>query len=123
MFGITFPIARSAALTLHVDVAFILFPVCRNLISMVRRTPLNGIIPFDKNITFHKVIAWSIVFFSFVHIAAHMINYAKLVLLDTDVTTTGGRILTFIVANIVTGPGITGWIMTVALGIMVYFAM
>lgn len=37
-----------------VDVAFILFPVCRNFISLLRRTPLNDIVPFDKNITFHS---------------------------------------------------------------------
>ena len=52
-----------------------------------------------------------------------MVNYAKLAIADTDTHTTGQRVLVFIVANIVTGPGATGWIMTVALGIMVYFAM
>jgi hypothetical protein len=37
------------AFTLHFEVAFILLPVCRNLISLLRRTPLGGVIPFDKN--------------------------------------------------------------------------
>lgn len=64
--GITYPIARSAALVLHFDVILILLPVCRNLISFARNTPLGTIIPFDKNITFHKVIAWSIVLFSWI---------------------------------------------------------
>ncbi|KMU76830.1 hypothetical protein CISG_05663 [Coccidioides immitis RMSCC 3703] len=53
-FGVTFTIARAAALVLHFDVGLILFPVCRTLISLMRQTPLNGIIQFDKNITFHK---------------------------------------------------------------------
>jgi len=123
VFGITFPIARTAALILHVDVIFILLPVCRNFISTLRRTPLNDIIPFDKNITFHKATAWSIVFFSFVHIAAHMVNFAKLAMADPDAKTTGQRVVAFIAANFVTGPGVTGWIMTVALGIMVYYAI
>ena len=116
-------IARTAALVLHVDVIFILLPVCRNFISMLRRTPLNDFIPFDKNITFHKMVAWSIVFFSFVHIAAHMVNYAILAIADTDAKTTGQRVLVFILAQFITGPGATGWIMTAALGIMVWFAI
>lgn len=56
MFGITYPIARSSALVLHVDVAFILLPVCRNFITLIRRTPLNGVIPFDSNITFRALV-------------------------------------------------------------------
>ncbi|EKM56649.1 uncharacterized protein PHACADRAFT_253883 [Phanerochaete carnosa HHB-10118-sp] len=122
-FGVTFVIARSAALILHVDVIFILLPVCRNFISLVRRTPLNHYIPFDKNITFHKVTAWSIVWWSFVHIAAHMVNFTKLAFADTDAKTTGQRIVAFLEANFATGPGVTGWIMTAALGIMVWFAI
>ncbi|KAF5325318.1 hypothetical protein D9619_009796 [Psilocybe cf. subviscida] len=118
-FGITFTIARTAALVLHVDVIFILLPVCRNFISMLRRTPLNDIIPFDKNITFHKATAWSIVIGTVVHILAHMVNFYKLAMLAPN---TGARIAAFFGANFLTGPGATGWIMTAALGIMVYFA-
>ena len=108
---------------LHVDVIFILLPVCRNFISLLRRTPLNDIIPFDKNITFHKATAWSIVFFSALHTAAHMVNFAKLASLDPAATTTGKVIFNFIAANFLTGPGLTGWIMWLALGIMVWYAM
>jgi len=123
LFGVTFTIARAAALVLHVDVIFILLPVCRNFISLLRRTPLNQIIPFDKNITFHKATAWSIVVGTVVHVVAHMVNFAKLALADTDAKTGGAKFLAFLDANFATGPGVTGWIMTVVLGIMVYFAM
>ncbi|KAF2242036.1 hypothetical protein BU26DRAFT_164117 [Trematosphaeria pertusa] len=109
IFGLTFPIARSAALTLHVDIAFILFPVCRNLISMARRTPLNTIIPFDKNITFHKLVGWSIVFFSWVHTIAHWRN----LWVFAQVNNLGLK--GFIAANLLTGPGWTGYIMLIAL--------
>ncbi|KAH9846070.1 NADPH oxidase [Lenzites betulinus] len=122
-FGITFPIARTAALVLHVDVAVILLPVCRNFISILRRTSLNSFIPFDKNITFHKAVAWSIVVFSFIHIAAHMVNFTELAFADPDATTPAKRFVAFLAANFATGPGATGWIMTVALGIMVWYAM
>jgi len=108
-FGITFPIARSAALVLHVDVALILFPVCRNLISMVRRTPLNGIIPFDKNITFHKLVAWSIVFFTWVHTIAHWVNLARLAV-NEKLGFKG-----WLAANFLTGPGWTGYVMLLVL--------
>ncbi|KAG9192403.1 NADPH oxidase 2 [Alternaria panax] len=108
-FGLTFPIARSAALVLHVDVAFILFPVCRNLISMARRTPLNDVIPFDKNITFHKLVAWSIVFFSWVHTIAHWNNLAKFS------ATNDLGFMGFILANLATGPGWSGYVMLIAL--------
>ncbi|KAI0296920.1 NADPH oxidase [Multifurca ochricompacta] len=122
-FGITFTIARAAALVLHIDVIFILLPVCRNFISLLRRTPLNTIIPFDKNITFHKATAWSIVAGTVVHVVAHMVNFAKLAMADTSAKTGGAKVVAFLNANFATGPGVTGWIMTVVLGIMVWFAM
>jgi len=113
-------IARTAALVLHVDVIFILLPVCRNFVSFLRRTPLNDIIPFDKNITFHKATAWSIVVGSAVHILAHMVNFYKLAIIAGN--STGTRVTAFLLANFTTGPGITGWIMTVALAVMVWLA-
>lgn len=122
-FGVTFTIARSAALVLHVDVIFILLPVCRNFISLLRRTPLNQIIPFDKNITFHKATAWSIVVGTVVHVVAHMVNFTKLALADTSAKTGGAKFVAFLNANFATGPGLTGWIMTVVLAIMVFFAV
>lgn len=121
--GIIVAIARSAALVLHTDVIFILLPVCRNFISLLRRTPLNQFIPFDKNITFHKATAWSIVVFTVIHIGAHMRNFQELAMLDPNAKTTGQRILVFLQANFATGPGATGWIMTACLGVMVWFAM
>ncbi|KIK61511.1 hypothetical protein GYMLUDRAFT_243674 [Collybiopsis luxurians FD-317 M1] len=122
-FGITYPIARAAALVLHVDVIFILLPVCRNLISLLRRTPLNDIIPFDENLTLHKATAWSIVVFTVVHIVAHMVNFYRLAKAAPSGFSSGKRFLIFLEANFTTGPGVTGWIMTLCLFIMVYFAI
>ncbi|ODO03125.1 hypothetical protein I350_05970 [Cryptococcus amylolentus CBS 6273] len=113
----TYPAARGAAQVLHIDIIFILFPVCRNFISMLRRTPLNDIIPFDKNITFHKQVAWMIVLFTFIHVAAHIRNFIVLTI-NTNVGIVG-----FLEFNFITGPGLTGWVMTIALIVMVWFAM
>jgi len=112
-FGFTFAVARGSALVLHVDVAMILFPVCRTLISLARQTPLNGIIQFDKNITFHKMTAWSIVFFSWLHTIAHWNNFAQIAA-KNDLGFVG-----FLVANLATGPGWSGYVMLVALMAMV----
>jgi len=122
-FGITFVIARAAALMLHLDVIFILFPVCRNFISLFRLTPLNSFIPFDKNITFHKATAWSIVIGTVIHVIAHMVNFAKLAIADTSATTGGQKVLAFLAINFTTGPGVTGWAMTLFLFFIVFFAM
>ncbi|SPO07584.1 related to NADPH oxidase 1 [Cephalotrichum gorgonifer] len=116
-FGPTFMIARSAALVLHVDVALILFPVCRTLISLARQTPLNGIIQFDKNITFHKVTAWSIVFWSWVHTIAHWNNFAQAAARNNL------GIYGFLLANFASGPGWTGYVMLTALMGMVFTSM
>ncbi|CAG8680403.1 3591_t:CDS:2 [Cetraspora pellucida] len=115
-FGLTFIMARSAALVLHVDAAMILFPVCRNLLSMLRSTPLNGIIPFDENIEFHKAIGWSLLFFTIVHTVSHWINFYELARAQN------GGIVMWLELNFATGPGATGYVMLICLGIMVYTA-
>lgn len=116
-FGLTYPIARSAALVLHVDIALILFPVCRNLISILRQTPLNGIIQFDKNITFHKLTAWSIVFFTWVHTISHWNNFARLAAAQK----LGFK--GFLLINFTTGPGWSGYIMLFSLMAIVVTAI
>lgn len=121
MFGITYAIARTAAMVLHVDVALILIPVCRNFISLLRRTPLNTVIPFDKSIGFHKAVAWSIVVFTIIHVAAHMVNFARLGLSMSSKPSQ--VVLIFLATNFTTGPGVTGWIMNLSLAIIVWYAI
>ncbi|KFX98507.1 hypothetical protein O988_04301, partial [Pseudogymnoascus sp. VKM F-3808] len=116
-FGFTYPIARAAALVLHFDIAVILFPVCRTLISLARKTPLNGIIQFDKNITFHKMTAWSIVFFSWVHTIAHWNNFAQIAAKNNL------GFVGFLLANFATGPGWSGYVMLTALMAMAITSM
>ncbi|BGP13351.1 hypothetical protein JCM10213_005803 [Rhodosporidiobolus nylandii] len=120
-FGLTYTIARAAALVLHVDVAFILLPVCRNFISFIRRGPLNSIVPFEKNILFHKAVAWSMVIFTLVHVVAHMFNAWWLSEMGTS--SLGPRFVMFLEVNFTTGPFITGWLMTAGLATMAFFAV
>lgn len=108
-FGLGYPIARAAALVLHFDIALILFPVCRTIISLARQTPLNGIIPFDKNITFHKLVAFSLVFFTWVHTIAHWNNFAQLAAKQQL------GFVGFLKINFLTGPGWSGYVMLFSL--------
>ena len=108
-FGMTYSIARAAALVLHFDVAILIFPVCRTLISLLRQTPLNSIIQFDKNVSFHKLVAYSIVFFTWVHTIAHWNNFAQLAA-KNHLGFKG-----FLLANFASGPGWSGYIMLITL--------
>uniref|UniRef100_A0A0W0G8Y0 FAD-binding FR-type domain-containing protein n=1 Tax=Moniliophthora roreri TaxID=221103 RepID=A0A0W0G8Y0_MONRR len=119
-FGAGFTIARSSALLCHVDVIFILLPICRNFISIMRRTPLGTIIPFDKNITFHKATGWSIVIWSLVHTFAHVVNVINLSI--QSASTTGERVKNFFLLCVEAGPAVTGWIMLACLLVMAWYA-
>lgn len=106
---------------LHVNAALILLPVCRNFTSLLRRTPLNHFIQLDKSTAFHKATGWSMVFWTVVHIVAHMVNFVKLA--HSGPNTEDRTLNIFLGANFTTGPGITGWIMTACLVIMAFFSL
>ncbi|GAA5864677.1 hypothetical protein JCM3774_006038 [Rhodotorula dairenensis] len=120
VFGPTFVIARSAALVLHVDIALILLPVCRSFVTLMRNSPLKRIVPFDEANEFHKLAAWSIVFFSLVHTIAHVVN--SWLLGHSMSTTTMGSLGHAVLCNFSTGPFLTGWLMLVLLACMAFFA-
>ncbi|KAI9221431.1 ferric reductase NAD binding domain-containing protein [Blastocladiella britannica] len=101
--------AKSAAACLNLDSGIILFPVCRTAVSLLRVTFLNNIIPFDKNITFHRYVAYAIVFFTWVHVTAHYWNYRMVGI----ATTHSAEWYAY-----VSGPGLTGQVATVALFLM-----
>ncbi|KAJ1927243.1 hypothetical protein IWQ60_003093 [Tieghemiomyces parasiticus] len=111
LLGWSLVVARASALVLHVDIAFILFPVCRTFISILRSTPLGRVVPFDRSVVFHKLCAYSILVFSLVHTFAHYANYAKLVRANPDGPS-------FAYYCFVSGPGLTGHIMLLALLLM-----
>ena len=72
--GLGLSFARSGASIINLSFAFLLLPICRNIISMLRFTALTRYVPFDDNIKFHKFLGWMIVFGSIVHVAAHAFN-------------------------------------------------
>ncbi|OLL25548.1 Cytochrome b-245 heavy chain, partial [Neolecta irregularis DAH-3] len=71
----------------------------------------------DKNIQFHTFIGWSIYFFSWLHTVCHWNNLARL----SAAHNLGVK--GFFLANFATGPGVTGYVMLIALNAMVFTAM
>ncbi|KAK2904330.1 NADPH oxidase 1 isoform X1 [Channa argus] len=70
--------ARAPAAVLNFNCMLILLPVCRNLLSLIRgsfvccsRTMRKQL---DKNLTFHKLVAYMIALMTAVHTIAHLLN-------------------------------------------------
>ncbi|XP_071955095.1 NADPH oxidase 2-like [Antedon mediterranea] len=78
-------IAKACGACLNLNSMLILLPVCRNLISFFRgsvetnaccRRSVRRLL--DKNLTFHKTLAYMIVVLSIVHCIAHFFNFQYL---------------------------------------------
>ncbi|XP_069026921.1 NADPH oxidase 1 [Embiotoca jacksoni] len=143
--------ARAPAAVLNFNCLLILLPVCRNLLSLIRgsfvccsRTMRKQL---DKNLSFHKLVAYMIALMTAVHVIAHLLNvewynnsrlgvYDKLStalsnLEDTDNTTYLNpirkidvhpqQIPTFLVFTTIAG--LTGVIITLALILIITSSM
>ncbi|KAF6146707.1 hypothetical protein GIB67_008993 [Kingdonia uniflora] len=64
--------AKGAAEILKLNMALILLPVCRNTLTWLRSTRARLFVPFDDNINFHKIIAFSIAIGTFLHAGSHL---------------------------------------------------
>ncbi|KAL3529023.1 hypothetical protein ACH5RR_008345 [Cinchona calisaya] len=65
--------AKGAAETLKLNMALILFPVCRNTITWLRnKTRLGAAVPFDDNLNFHKLIAVAVAIGVGIHVICHL---------------------------------------------------
>ncbi|KAK2848933.1 hypothetical protein Q5P01_008767 [Channa striata] len=78
LLGSALPWARAPAAVLNFNCMLILLPVCRNLLSLIRgsfvccsRTMRKQL---DKNLTFHKLVAYMIALMTAVHTIAHLLN-------------------------------------------------
>ncbi|XP_043348873.1 NADPH oxidase 1 isoform X4 [Dermochelys coriacea] len=140
--------ARASAKCLNFNSMLILLPVCRNLLSFLRgtcsccrRTMRKQL---DHNLTFHKLVAYTIALFTAVHIIAHLCNFEwyndsqqaadgslSSILSDLHQDEESNKWLNPIHSNSTTPayvtfttiPGLTGVIITVALILMVTSSM
>lgn len=69
--------ARCSAAAIKLNSALLLCTVLRNLLSWIRGTFLGTYLPIDKNIIFHRYIAWCTAAYSLVHVVAHYFNFNK----------------------------------------------
>uniref|UniRef100_A0A663MLX8 NADPH oxidase 1 n=1 Tax=Athene cunicularia TaxID=194338 RepID=A0A663MLX8_ATHCN len=73
--------ARASAKCLNFNSMLILLPVCRNLLSFLRGTCLccrrTLRKQLDHNLTFHKLVAYTLALFTAVHTIAHLFNLER----------------------------------------------
>lgn len=72
-YGVT--TTRGAAQAICWTYSLVLLPMCRNTITAFRSTPIARVVPFDEAIPFHKLVAYTALFFTLVHIVGHVINF------------------------------------------------
>ena len=72
---ISYPLAKAGGGILNFNCATILIPVCRNMLSWLRTTPVNDVLPLDDNIYFHKLCGLGIIFGGVLHIVCHHWNF------------------------------------------------
>jgi NADPH oxidase len=75
---VAYPLAKAGGAILNFNCAIILIPVCRNLLSWLRTTPVADSIPLDDNIYFHILCAKYIAFGAVLHIGCHHWNFYEL---------------------------------------------
>jgi len=64
--------SRGAGLALSVDILLVLLPMCRNLLRIVR--PKIRWLPLDESQWFHRQVAYSLLLWTVVHVAAHYVK-------------------------------------------------
>uniref|UniRef100_A0A7M4E3R7 NADPH oxidase 2 n=2 Tax=Crocodylus porosus TaxID=8502 RepID=A0A7M4E3R7_CROPO len=83
LLGHALALARAPAACLNFNCMLILLPVCRNLLSFLRgssaccSTRVRR--QLDRNLTFHKMVAWMIALHTAIHTIAHLFNVEWLV--------------------------------------------
>ncbi|KAF6237545.1 hypothetical protein HO173_004435 [Letharia columbiana] len=66
-------ISRGAGLALSVDGTIIVLPMCKNLLRWIR--PKIRWLPLDESQWFHRQVAYSLLFWTCVHVCAHYVNF------------------------------------------------
>ena len=109
IFSYSFPIASAAGLALHLNLVVIMFPACRTLISLLRLTPLDGIMSYSSRLSFHELTGWTMILFAWIHSITHWYNFAQLA------TRNRQGFKGFLSLSFATGPGLSGHLMLAVL--------
>ncbi|KAI4287696.1 MAG: hypothetical protein L6R35_003047 [Caloplaca aegaea] len=66
-------LSRGAGLVLSVDGAIIVLPMCKNILRWMR--PKLRWLPLDESQWFHRQVAYSLLFWTIIHVSAHYVNF------------------------------------------------
>ncbi|KAH8819125.1 FAD-binding domain-containing protein [Xylogone sp. PMI_703] len=102
-------LSRGAGLVLSVDTTMILLPMCRTILRYIR--PKIRWLPLDESIWFHRQVAYAMLFWTAVHVAAHYVNFF-------NVEKTQIRPVTAIQIHYAQAGGITGHTMLLCMLLM-----
>ncbi|KAL4228920.1 NAD(P)H oxidase [Mactra antiquata] len=69
---------RGAAAAMSFCFSLLLLTMLRNTITFLRGTFLNLYAPFDSMVSFHKVVAWTALFFTALHVVGYGFNFYHL---------------------------------------------
>lgn len=71
--------ARGGGAMLNLDAALVILVASRSLMTYLRRTPLNMIVPFDKAMpAFHSLVGNVLVVATVIHTLGHIVRYSLL---------------------------------------------
>ncbi|TPX32222.1 hypothetical protein SmJEL517_g04608 [Synchytrium microbalum] len=104
--------AKASAAVISLNMALVLIPILRTLLSLISDTFLARLYLFNSSALLHRVCSYGIVFWSFVHCVAHYMNYIR-------IEAASGRTLLAGAMTGTTGAGITGQ-MLVLLMVAIY---
>ncbi|KAL9630586.1 MAG: hypothetical protein Q9164_006339 [Protoblastenia rupestris] len=66
-------LSRGAGLALSVDGTIIVLPMCKNILRFIR--PKIRWLPLDESQWFHRQVAYSLLFWTIIHVSAHYVNF------------------------------------------------
>ncbi|KAI8872078.1 hypothetical protein GQ42DRAFT_174416 [Ramicandelaber brevisporus] len=116
--GWAFAVAKASGFVLHIQVGLVMLPMCRTLLTWLRSTPMHHIMDFSSAATFHRLIGWSMVFFTAIHAVAHYYNYATLIPDHDDSDPSTSAVAKWLGMAFGSGPGATGHAMLLLLVIV-----
>ncbi|KAL5010355.1 hypothetical protein ScPMuIL_012660 [Solemya velum] len=77
-------VTRGAAAGMSFTFSLLLLTMCRNIITGLRETTLNLYLPFDSHVAFHKIVAWTALFFTGLHVLGYAFNFYHIATLPTN---------------------------------------
>uniref|UniRef100_A0A3B5R2R7 NADPH oxidase 5 n=1 Tax=Xiphophorus maculatus TaxID=8083 RepID=A0A3B5R2R7_XIPMA len=72
-----FMLAKGCGQCLNFNCTFVMVLMLRRCLTWLRATWVVRVLPLDQNILLHQIVGYAILFFTLVHTAAHIINFAR----------------------------------------------